>query len=89
MEICVYARHITIRSNKFMKNVGIVGSIWELELLLYGSYTMFPTCFQVPRPVRTVSGNSPVPRVYKSIVSAIASVTVGMAGYMYSKIERE
>ena len=31
---------ITIRSNKIMKNVGIVGSIWELKLLLNSSYVL-------------------------------------------------
>ena len=65
-----------------MKNLGIVGSIWELKVTLYGLYTMFLTCFQVPRPIRTGLGNVLVPGVHKSVASAIANVLVDITTYI-------
>ena len=66
-------------SNKLIKYLGIVGSIWELKVLLYSLYTMFPTCFRVPRPIGTGSGNVLVPGVHRSVVSVMVNVPVGIA----------
>ena len=67
-----------MRSNKSMKNLQIIGSIWELKVPLYSFYTMIPVCFQVPRLIGTGSGNVFVPGVYKSVVSAIENVLVNI-----------
>ena len=74
-------------SNKFMKNLGIVGSIWELKVQFCSLYTMFPTCFQVPRPIGTGSGNVLVPGVHKSVVLVIENVPIEITQYMHSEIE--
>ena len=85
----MYVSYITTGSNKFMENVGFVGSIWKLKVSLSRSYTIIQNCFQVPRPVRTGSGNNPVLGMYKKVVFIIESVVVTMTQCMHSEIERE
>ena len=50
---------------------------------------MFLTCFQVPRPIRTGSGNVLMPGVHRSIVSVIENVLIEITQYMHSEIEGE
>ena len=44
LEMCIYTRYITIRSNKFIKNLETVGSTWGLKVPFSKLYSMFPTC---------------------------------------------
>ena len=74
----MYVRHITARSNKFMEDVGVFESIWKLIVSFNSSYTIILRCLRVPRPVRTGSGNNPVPGVCRSVASVMVSVLVTM-----------
>ena len=70
-------------SNKFMKNVGFVGSTWKSNLSLSMFYTMILKCFRVPRPVGTGSRNNPIPGVYGR-VAFIISKCCGDNDLMYA-----
>ena len=85
----IYARYITTWSNKFIKSLGIAGSIWELKVPLYSPYTMFMTCFWVPRPIRTGSGNVLVFGVYRSVALTIENAPVEITQCMHNEIESE
>ena len=50
---------------------------------------MFLTCFQVPRPIGTGSGNVLVPEVHKSVALVIENVPVELTQCMHSEIDRE
>ena len=72
-----------------LKNLGIVGSVWKLKVPLYSPYTMFPTCLQVPRPIRTGSGNILVFGVQISVALAIENALVEITPCMHNEIEGE
>ena len=55
--------------------------------LTYTLYTMFQTCFWVPRPIGTGSGNVLVPGVHRSVVLVMVNVPVGIAWYICSGVE--
>ena len=76
-------------SNKFIRNPGIIGSVWELKVPLYVPYTMFPTCFRAHRFIRTGSGNILVSGIHKGIALAIEDASVDVTHYMHNKSDRE
>ena len=84
----IYARYITMWSNRFITNSGIVGSVWELKLPFYSPYSMFLTCFQVPRPIGTGPENILVFGVHRSAVLAIEDAPVAMSQCMHNTIDR-
>ena len=50
---------------------------------------MFPTCFYVPRLIRTGSGNILVFRVHKSVTLAIENSLVRITTCIHNKIDRK
>ena len=85
----IYTRYITMWSNKFIRNLGIVGSVWELKVPLYGPYTMFLTCFRVHRSIGTGSGNILVSGIHRGIALAIENALVEVTRYMHNESDRE
>ena len=78
--IWYYSCNNHLSSNKFMKNLKVFRSIWALNVPLTRLYSMFLTCFRVPRSIRTG---------LRSVILAMENVLIEMTRYIYSGIERE
>ena len=50
---------------------------------------MFPTCFRVPVPIRTGSGNVLVPGVHRGVALAIENASVEVTQCFYNFRDRE